>query len=342
MERRDEMGYRPRMFSRDVLRIDHEATANEIAEAIRAQVLGRLRKKGVVIGLSGGIDSSVAAALSVRALGKDKVFGLFMPERDSSSDALRLGRMMAEAMGIQAIVEDIAPALAGVGCYARQNEAIRMIFPEYGDGYKCKITLPSVLDSDRLNVSRLTIETPSGEQKTARMTPACYLQLVAATNYKQRIRKMTEYYHADRLNYAVAGTPNRLEYDQGFFVKQGDGAADFKPIAHLYKTQVYALAEHLGVPAEIRSRPPTTDTFSMAQTQEEFYFALPYDKMDLCLYAHNHGVAASEAAPVLGLTSEQVERVFRDIDAKRRATSYLHERPLLVHPVQELQGAKKA
>jgi len=326
------------MFSKDVLSIDAEAVANEIAEAIRSQVLGQLRKKGAVVGLSGGIDSSVVAALSVRALGKEKVLGLFMPERDSSGDALRLGRLLAESLGVHAIVEDIAPALAGAGCYARQDEAIRLLFPEYGDGYKCKITLPSVLESDRLNVSRLTIETPSGEQKTARMTPACYLQLVAATNFKQRIRKMMEYYHGDRLNYAVSGTPNRLEYDQGFFVKQGDGAADFKPIAHLYKTQVYALAKHLGVPEEICKRPPTTDTFSMAQTQEEFYFALPYDRMDLCLYAHNNRVPAAEVAPVLGLTPEQVDRVFRDIEAKRRATSYLHARPLLVHPVEELPG----
>ncbi len=328
------------MLARDVLKIDTKAVAEEIAGAIREQVLGRLRKKGVVVGLSGGIDSSVVSALAVRAVGKERVFGIFMPERDSSDDALRLGRMMAESLGIQAIVEDIAPALAGAGCYARQNEAIRMLFPEYGDGYKCKITLPSVLDSDRLNVSRLTIETPSGEVKTARMTPACYLQLVAATNFKQRIRKMTEYYHADRLNYAVSGTPNRLEYDQGFFVKQGDGAADFKPIAHLYKTQVYALAEELGVPAEIRGRPPTTDTFSMSQTQEEFYFALPYDKMDLCLYGHNHGVAAAEVAETLGLKTEQIERVYKDIDAKRRATAYLHTPPLLVHPVEEVVGGK--
>jgi NAD+ synthase len=326
------------MFSNDVLAIDVEAVSNEIAEAIRAQVQGQLRKKGAVVGISGGIDSSVVAALAVRALGKERVFGLFMPERDSSGDALRLGKLLAEALGLNAVVEDIAPALAGAGCYARQDEAIRLLFPEYGDGYKCKITLPSVLESDRLNVSRLTIETPSGEVKTARMTPPCYLQLVAATNFKQRIRKMMEYYHGDRLNYAVAGTPNRLEYDQGFFVKQGDGAADFKPIAHLYKTQVYALAKHLGVPDEICRRPPTTDTFSMSQTQEEFYFALPYDRMDLCLYAHNHRVPVSEVAPVLGLAVEQVERVFRDIEAKRRATAYLHERPLLVHPVAELPG----
>ncbi len=144
-----------------------------------------------------------------------------------------------------------------------------------------------------------------------------------------------EYYHADRLGFAVAGTPNRLEYDQGFFVKQGDGAADIKPIAHLYKTQVYALAEHLGVPKEITSRPPTTDTYSLAQTQEEFYFALDYRRMDLCLYAFNHGVPPIEAARVVDLSVAQVDRIYRDIEAKRRATRYLHLAPLLVEPVNE-------
>ena len=183
---------------------------------------------------------------------------------------------------------------------------------------------------------QLTVQGPDGTTETSRMPLAAYLQLVAATNYKQRVRKMTEYYHADRLNYAVAGTPNRLEYDQGFFVKQGDGAADFKPIAHLYKTQVYALAHALGLPDEIRRRPPTTDTYSMAQTQEEFYFALPYDRMDLCLYAYNHGVAAADVAPVVGLQPAQVERVFKDIESKRRTTRYLHLPPVLIEKVVEI------
>jgi NAD+ synthase len=318
------------MFSRAVLEIDALKVAAQIEAAVREQVLGRLRRKGAVLGLSGGIDSSVVAALCARALGPKRVLGLFMPERDSSGDSLSLGQVLASHLGIDAIEENIAPALRGVGCYARQDEAIRQVFPDYGDDWKCKITLPSILESERLNVFQLTVQAPSGEQSTSRMPLAAYLQLVAATNYKQRVRKMTEYYHADRLNYAVAGTPNLLEYDQGFFVKNGDGSADFKPIAHLYKTQVYALAEALGLPEEIRRRPPTTDTYSMAQTQEEFYFALPYDRMDLSLWAFNHQVPASEAAPVLGLTPAQVERVYRDIDAKRRTTKYLHARPLLV------------
>ena len=282
------------MFSSDVLKSDLAATAATIEDAIRRQVAS-LKRRGIVVGLSGGIDSSVVTSLCARALG---------PE--------------------------------AAGCYSRQLDAIRTMFPEYGEGWRNKITLPSILDGERLNVSELTVESPSGERQTRRMPVAAYLQMVAATNFKQRVRKMMEYYHADRLNYAVAGTPNRLEYDQGFFVKLGDGSADIKPIAHLYKTQVYALAEYLGVPDEIRRRPPTTDTFSLPQTQEEFYFALPYGKMDLCLYGHNNGVPAAEVAEAAGLAAEQVERVYRDIDQKRRTTAYLHARPQLVEPVSEI------
>jgi len=321
------------MFSKDVLAIDAKATADAIAEAIRAQVMGTLKKRGVVLGISGGIDSSVVAALSVRALGNERVFALMMPERDSASESKTLALLLAEKLGIETRTEELAPALEAAGCYARQLEAIRTVFPEYGEGYRCKLTLPSILDSDRLNVTYLTIETPSGETKSARLPAPAYLQMVAATNYKQRLRKVTEYYHADRLNYAVAGTPNRLEYDQGFFVKGGDGLADFKPIAHLYKTQVYALAAYLGVPQEICSRPPTTDTFSLPQGQDEFYFSLPYDKMDLCLWAHDHQVKPEEVAPVIGITTEQAVRVFKDIERKRRTTRYLHAPPLLVEPV---------
>jgi NAD+ synthase len=318
------------MFHRDVLRIDAPKVAEAIAASIREQVLGTLRRRGAVVGMSGGIDSSVVAALCARALGKDRVLGLLMPERDTSSDAARLGRMLAEQLGIRWQLEDVAPALEGFGCYARQLEAIRTAVPEYGDGWRCKLTLPSILQGDRLNITTLTVADPQGNERSVRLGSTAYLQMVAATNFKQRSRKMMEYYHADRLGFAVAGTPNLLEYDQGFFVKQGDGAADFKPIAHLYKTQVYALAEHLGLPREIQSRPPTTDTFSLAQTQEEFYFALPYREMDLCLWAYDHEVPASEAAATLGLSPQQVDRVYRDIEAKRRASKYLHQAPLLV------------
>jgi len=259
-----------------------------------------------------------------------------MPERHSSADSLRLGPNWSAQLGIGTVLEDISLPLEGLGAYRRQIEAIRTAVPEYGDGWKCKLVLPPILASNnRLNITYLTVQDPHGCIRNVRLSSDAYLQIVAATNYKQRVRKMTEYYHADRLRYAVAGTPNRLEHDQGFFVKQGDGVADVMPIAHLYKTQVYQLAEYLGVDEEIRRRPPTTDTFSMPQSQEEFYFALPYHLMDICLFAVNHGVPPDAVAEVVGLTASQVEIVFGDIGAKRRATRYLHARHALVEQVFE-------
>ncbi len=320
-------------FSADSLRIDPAAVTAQITAALREQVLKRLRRRGVVLGISGGVDSSVVASLCVRAFGPNNVFGLFTPERDSEPESLVLGRLLAGKLGIQSTVEDIAPILAAAGCYRRRDGFIREVFPEYGPGYKCKLVLPDVLANRGYNVLSLVIESPSGEQKRARPPLHVVLGIVAATSMKQRTRKQMEYYHADRLNFAVAGTPNRLEYDQGFFVKNGDGAADVKPIAHLYKCQVYQLAEYLGVPDEIRMRPPTTDTYSLPQTQEEFFFAISLEKLDRCLYAYNHGVPAAEAAPAVGLTEADVERVYKDIAAKRQAARYQHEPPLLVQPL---------
>ena len=313
-----------------VLGLDAAAEVERTTAAIREIVFNRLRRRGAVVGVSGGIDSTVVAFLCARALGKERVIALFTPEADSSPDSLRLGRMVADQLQIRSFVEDISPILQGARCYERRDEAVRSLVPEYGPGWKMKIVLPGILDPQRYALFSMVVQSPAGESRKVRLTADAYLTILASTNFKQRSRKMMEYYHADRLGYAVAGTPNLLEYDQGFFVKQGDGAADFKPIAHLYKTQVYQLAAHVGVPEEIRSRPPTTDTFSLAQTQEEFYFALPYQAMDLCLWGRDHGTPAEEVAGALGLTAAQVERVYRDIEAKRRASRYLHQAPLLV------------
>jgi NAD+ synthase len=327
------------VFDRNVLNIDLEREAEEICTLLRATVLNRLRYRGMVVAISGGIDSSVTCALAVRALGKERVFALLMPEHQSSPASTRLGLILARDLGIDHVVEDIGPALEAVGCYRRYAEAAARVVPGYGPGWKSKVVLPDdLLDSDRLNVTRLVVRGPDGVESTVRLPGDVYLELVAATNFKQRIRTNFEYHHADRLRYAVAGTPNRLEYDQGFFVKNGDSAADVKPIAHLYKTQVYAMARHLGLCDELCSVEPTTDTYSLPQTQTEFYFVLPHQQMDLLLWARNHEVPSAEAAAVLGLTPVQVERVYLDIDRKRAATARLHLPPQLVKPVKEICG----
>ena len=325
-------------FSDNALELDYAQETEKIIRVLREVVMKRYKKKGVVVALSGGIDSSVVGALCVRAFGKERVLGLLMPEQDSAQETPELSRLISNHLEIPTVCEDITGILEAVGCYRRRDEAIKSVVPEYGPDYKCKIVLPSVLEDDRYRVFSVVVQSPDGEQTKVRLTPAAYLGIVAATNFKQRTRKMLEYYHADRLNYAVTGTPNRQEYDQGFFVKLGDGAADIKPIAHLYKTQVYKMAEFLGVPEEICNRPPTTDTYSMPQSQEEFYFSVPYDKMDLCLYGKNNGVSPGEVAAAAEMTAEQVDRVYHDIDAKRNATRYLHTPPLLIDKVEEISS----
>lgn len=319
-------------FSAAALDLDPAAACAEIEAAIRDQVFHQLHRKGVVLGLSGGVDSSVVASLCARSLGSDRVFTLFMPDEDSAPESLELGKLVASKLGVASAIEPITQILIAAGCYRRRDEAIRKVIPEYREGWKSKLTIMS----GSYSFFTIVVQSPEGDRRSARLSLEAYLGVVSATNFKQRIRKIFEYYHADRLNYAVAGTPNRLEYDQGFFVKCGDGAADLKPIAHLYKRQVYQLAEWLGVPEEIRLRPPTTDTYSLPQSQEEFYFSVPLVKLDLCLFGKDHGISAAEVASAADLSPEEVERIYVSIDAKRRAGVYLHQPPLLVTslPVQ--------
>ena len=317
-------------ISADVLHLDPAAETERITAWIRETVSQQLRRRGAVIGVSGGIDSSVVAFLCARALGSERVQILFTPEADSSPDSLRLGKMVVTELKAKSTVEDISAILKGARCYERRDDSVRLAVPEYGVGYKCKIVLPGLLDASRYSIFSVVVQSPDGQIKKVRLTPEAYLGIVAATNFKQRARKMVEYYYADLLQYAVAGTPNRLEYDQGFFVKNGDGAADFKPIAHLYKSQVYQLAAYLGVPEEIQRRPPTTDTYTLEQSQEEFYFTLPYEKMDLCLYGKDHGIPAAELVNAVGLEEDVVERVYSMIESKRKVAKYLHAHLLLI------------
>jgi NAD+ synthase len=328
-----------RPLSPDILNLDFDREIEKIKKAIQSALIKDFKRQGLVVALSGGIDSSTVAALCVQAVGSDRVLGIHMPEKDSSDDTFVLSTTVSDFLGINSVKEIITPVLDAVGCYRRRDEAIREVIPEYDSnaGWKSKIVLPPVTDTKALRFFSIVALSPEGKEIKKRLSSKAYLGIVAATNFKQRTRKMLEYYHADRLNYAVSGTPNRLEYDQGFFVKGGDGLADIKPIAHLYKTQVYGMARYLGLPEEICSRPPTTDTYSMPQSQDEFYFSLPYDKMDLCLYGKNNGYLPEQVAPAVELTPEQVDWVYNDIDQKRRTTRYLQLGPQLIELVCEIQ-----
>lgn len=329
------MTMRPVDFSWNVLDIDLAAETQRITQRLRDVTARVLKRRGLVVAISGGIDSSACLGLAARALGPERVFAIILPERDSSDDSAVRGKLLAEHLGVQYLIQDIAPALEAIGCYRWRDEAIRRTLPDYGADWRMKITIAGGTEG-RVNHFHLVAQSPDGRRFDERLGLQEYLQIVAATNFKQRIRKTLEYFHADRLNYAVVGTPNRLEYDQGFFVKNGDGAADVKPIAHLYKSQVYALAKHLELPERICSATPTTDTYSLPQGQDEFYFSLPYREMDLALWALNHDVPAAELARVLGVTEQRAEYIYSDIKTKRRTTRYLHHGAVLMAPVAEV------
>jgi NAD+ synthase len=316
-------------FSMNSLDIDCKKVTDQLIKFLQQEVYVNMKRGGAVVGTSGGIDSAVVAALCSKAFGPEKMLGVLLPDKDSSPDSAMLGKELAKTFGYDVITEDITGGLEGHGCYTRRDEAIAKIFPDYKPGWKAKIVLPTnILEKSRFNVFRLTVTAPGGEPVTKRLPVKEYLQIVAASNMKQRIRMLTLYYHAEKLNYAVIGTGNKNEHMQGFFVKYGDGGADIKPIAHLFKTQVFQLAEYLGVPKGIRERTPTTDTYPDEQTQEEFFFGLKFKTMDLMWYALEHEVPIDEVAKVMNLKPEQIQRVWDDIIQKKKTTEYLRMEPV--------------
>jgi len=318
-------------FSKDILKFENiEAEANLIAEKLSTDIFRLIKRKGAVIGISGGIDSSVTLALAVRALGAENVLGIMLPEKDSSTESKELALKLAKKFNVKTIEEDITGALEGFGCYQRRDEAVSVIFPEFNPQEdKMKIGVnQSGLNQFLPPVFSITIINKEGEEKSKFLPINEYLQIVAASNFKQRCRMSMLYYHAERLHYAVVGTPNKHEVQQGFFVKHGDGGADIMPIAHLYKSQVYQLAEYLGVPKEIITRTPTTDTYTAEQTQEEFFFQLPYQEMDILWYGMENGISSAEVGSVLGKTTEEVELIYSNLLRKQKTTAYLRMSPI--------------
>ena len=324
------MELKTKSFSKEILKLENiELVCDEICQKLRLNIKTKLKRRGAVVGISGGIDSSVVLALATRALGKENVIGILLPERDSSPDSLMLAQKLAHKFGVRTSVEDITQVLEGFGCYKRRDEAVVNVFPEFNPiEDKAKIEIKQTIAQNIPNVFSLTVVKPNGPHISTLLPSKEYLQIVAATNFKQRSRMSMLYYYAESLHYSVVGTPNKHEVEQGFFVKYGDGGADVMPIGHLYKTQVYQLAEYLGVPQEIIERTPTTDTYSAEQTQEEFFYQMPFHEMDLLWYAWENDYKAEEVALVLNKESKEIQNIFKNFERKQKTTEYLRLPPI--------------
>ena len=314
-------------FNKDVLKLDCKSEVERICEFIQ-QELRDMKRDGIVVGLSGGIDSALCAALCFEAIGKDKVYGLILPEKESNPVSAEYAAKHAQKLGIETETVDITPTLEAFGTYRKRDDVIREVFPEYDSGSKSKITLPAdLLSKDSFNFFTLKIDDGKGNMKSARLNKKSLNGIVAATDSKQRTRMMHLYYYAEKMNYIVCGTTNKTEVIEGFFVKYGDGGVDIEPLSHLYKAQVYQISEHLGVIREIIDRAPSPDTWSFQVSDEEFYFRIPYDKLDLLLYAWQNDIPVEQVCETMNLSAEQVKRAMRDFNAKFNATKHLRQLP---------------
>jgi NAD+ synthase len=328
-------------FTKNALNLDPATETDRIVRFLQQNVRQTMRRVGGVVGISGGIDSAVVLALAVRAFGPKQVVAVMMPDQDSDPISETLARELAAKFGVEPHLENLTRALDGFDCYRRRDDAIRRVFPEYdaAKGYKAKIVLPQdLLDGGTLNVFSVTIITPEGREESRALPPRELLEIIAATNLKQRSRMSTLYFHAEARQFAVIGTANKNEHAQGFFVKYGDGGVDIQPIAHLFKTQIYQLARHLGVPKAIQERTPTTDTYSAPCDQQEFFFRLPFAIVDLLWFAQEHKVPLSEVAAVMGLQEAQIQRVYDDLQRKQRTTQFLRMQP----PIMDAAGQAAA
>lgn len=315
----------------DLLKIDAAHESKLVQDFMATQLRGTPKRDGIIVGISGGIDSAVVAALAVAAVGKDKVYGLILPEKESSPDSAKFAQLAIDKLGIRHHTVDLTDAVGAFAAYQTRDDVIKSIFPEYNENYRFNIYLPqNLLDVDRYNFYTLRVDDGQGNIKEKRLAKNQFLAITSAANVKIRSRMIALYFWGEQMNYMVAGTTNKTEFLLGDFCKFGDGGTDVEAISHLYKTQVYKLGELLGVPQEIIDRTPTPDTFSLAVSDQDFYFCLPFELLDPLLYAWEYKLDIDSVAKELKLSKEQIQRVYRDFDSKHTTTEHIRQLPYAI------------
>ena len=315
-------------FNLNVLKIDPARELERLSKFFVEQMNIVFRRKGVIVGLSGGIDSTCVATIAVRAVGKEKVVGLVLPETESNPVSSEYAIKHAQTLGIEHRRINITPTVDSVVQYKWRDEYIQDLIPEYKAGYKYNITLPTdLLERDSYSFYLLQVQMPDGETKKKRLNIEQFRTITSFANIKIRARMLHLYAEAERRNLLVIGTTNRTEFLLGDFCKYGDGGTDIEPITYLYKNQIYQLTDYLNVIPEIVNRQPSPDTFSLPVSDQEFFFRIPFDKLDYLLYAWEHKVTVIDAAKVLNISKDAVERAYKDFTAKNRTTTHLRNLP---------------
>ncbi|MFC1879843.1 NAD(+) synthase [Chloroflexota bacterium] len=299
------------------MNIDAGKIETKIENFIR-QMFDNFQRDGVILGVSGGVDSALVATLLTRALGPDKVLALLLPERDSSPDSKTDALKVINRLGIDYREVDIEPVLTAMGIY-------KLVPLNILGARKIKET---VVKQQHNSQSKLLGEMPFQAGLLGTRHLGKTKQLINAGNAyaraKHRARIMTLYYYADLENRLVAGTTNKSESMTGFVVKWGDNVADIEPILPLYKTQVWQLSSYLGVEQEIIDKTPSPDL--MPGIVDEIALGIDYLTLDKILFSLAQNWESGQIEAAYGVTADQVDHV------KEMAQRSWHLRELPPYP----------
>ena len=308
-----------------------ENKINEITNFIKNEVFEIYQKKGVAVGLSGGIDSAITAALCTKSIGSEKILGLILPEKESDVNSKNLALQIAEKYNIETKSIDITNILESFGVYENKERIVKEKFPNYNEKCKYRVVVPPKLENN-IGMPFLEILDNENTLHKLKISSFDFLNLTAATSIKHRVRMTMLYNYAEKNNFAVVGTTNKTEYLQGYFVKYGDGGSDIEPLVHLYKTQIYEIANFLKLPEKIINQDASPDVWSFKTSDEEFFYAVPYNIVDLILYARERNLSINDISKFSNLSSEKIEKLIQFQNQKQSKSQTMRENP---HSIDE-------